>query len=424
MTKKALCLVSIFMLLPALAFCQETILASLDKFPGVVVTKKKSPHYKEYYELMLPQPLDHSNPESKKFKQKVIVGYNGAESPTIMDIQGYAIQSINDMPELIKCNLIMVEHRYFGQSVPDSLDWRYLTVKQAADDCHTIRELFRDIMPGKWMTTGFSKGGQAALAYKMHYPNDVDATLLYSTPVKNKMVDNRIEAFMKRTATSECGRKVTAFQKLAFRKKKDLVPLFQNFAVKSGLKFTSLEPESVFDYMLLEYPFSFWQNCNDCDVIPDSTDSHTDILQHIITVIPPRFYSDENIKIINPAFYMFYHELGYYEYDEAPFKKWLKNKDYPNRVFAPGRDSIPFNDTYLKQLTVFLTGKKANNIMFIYGALDPWAAVQAQLKFNKSSVKYIVKTGCHRSRIYQLPVEFQNQAFTLLSFWLQWDVGK
>ena len=99
---------------------------------------------------------------------------------------------------------------------------------------------------------------------------------------------------------------------------------------------------------------------------------------------------------------MLYHEFGYYEYDLAPFKNWLKNKEYSNATFAPKNVKIVFDESYLKELNMFINSNKANNIIFIYGENDPWALVQPDLSANKKSKKFIVKNGCHKSRVSDL----------------------
>ncbi len=64
----------------------------------------------------------------------------------------------------------MVEHRYFGESRPDSLYWNLLTVEQAAKDHHKIIETMKMIYDKQWITTGISKGGQTTYIYKYYFP--------------------------------------------------------------------------------------------------------------------------------------------------------------------------------------------------------------------------------------------------------------
>jgi hypothetical protein len=156
-------------LLSATTFSQSSILPLLLKIEGITVLQKEHPEFKEYYEIMVEQQLDHFNPGKRVFRQKVLIGYNGANAPVVMETEGYAIGKAVRPSYLPNCNLMVVEHRYFGKSLPDTLIWDYLTIKQQCYDLHHIRTVFTGLFKGKWMTTGISKGGQTAIAYKMYH---------------------------------------------------------------------------------------------------------------------------------------------------------------------------------------------------------------------------------------------------------------
>lgn len=412
----------IILLLPFAIFAQGTINVQLQSVKGITITKKENTGFKEYYEIMVDQPVDHFNSINKVFKQRIFVGFNNIEAPTVMETEGYAIGNVSK-PNFIKdCNLISVEHRYFGKSLPDSLDWKYLTIKQAAYDLHHIRELFGQIFKGKWMTTGISKGGQTAVAYKMFFPKDADASIAYVTPIKNSINDKRIETYLKTVSKTECGKKVFSFQKFALRNKTELLKEFDKYVLSKGYVFSKMKNETVFEYLLLEYPFAFFQNCFDCNLIPDSTALPEKIINEIITVVPPRYYSDAFKSKWETPFYMFYHELGYYEYDIADVKQWLKNDSYSNNIFVPQNIKINFDDTYLTSLNKFINDRKTEKLIFIYGELDPYTSTQPNIEKNKNCLKMIVKNGCHKSRIADLSLEQQKQVFIKLSTWLQWKI--
>ena len=84
---------------------------------------------------------------------------------------------------LFKTNMIEVEHRYFGESIPfmqddstitdETLNWDYMTARNEAADLHRVNQLFKKIYEGKWIATGISKGGQTAMLYRTFYPDDV-----------------------------------------------------------------------------------------------------------------------------------------------------------------------------------------------------------------------------------------------------------
>ncbi len=409
----------IIFLLSFATFSQQTI----HDIQGITVTQKTSNDFKEYFEVMVEQPLDHFNSTDKVFKQRIFVGINNATAPTVMETEGYAISN-SSLPLFMKgCNYISVEHRYFGKSVPDSLDWTYLTIKQAASDLHHIRELFGKMFTGKWMTTGISKGGQTAIAYKMFFPNDINATLAYVTPIKKSVDDSRLADYLKSTSKTECGKKIFALQQFAFRNKTTLLNEFEKHTQEKKYIFAKMTSEKVFEYLLLEYPFAFYQNGFDFRCIPDTTATPAEIVGEIVSVVSPRFYSDAFRQNLEPSFYMFYHELGYYEYNLTPFKQWLSSDNYPNNIFAPQNATINFDTTYLTSLNKFISNSAAEKLIFVYGEFDPYTSTRPIFDNNKNCLTVIAKSGCHKSRIADLTEEQQQIIFRQLSTWLQWTVG-
>lgn len=391
---------------------QKNTLKQLQKIKGITVTVKQNNDFNEYYIITIEQPVDHFHNTGKVFKQRIYVSINNTLAPTVMETQGYAIQTATNLPFLKEYNSINIEHRYYGNSIPDSMEWEYLTVKQAASDYHYIRELFKNIFTGTWMSMGISKGGQAAIAYKMYFPNDVAATLAYVTPIKNSINDVRLADYLHSIQSTECGAKIYALQKYIFENKATFLTAFNKRVV------SDFDNETVFDYMLLEYPFAFFQNCFNCASVPDTISPTEQILDGIIEAVPLRFYSTAFKQRLMPSFYMFYHELGYYEYDLTSVKKWLKNKEYPNNIFAPDNATLNFDTSYLYNINKFITSPEEHKIIFVYGRLDPYTA----LKANSPHV-FIAKNGCHKSRINDLSAAQQKEIFVLLSNWLKCSVG-
>lgn len=400
-------------------FSQQTF----QDIKGISVTQKTSGPFKECYEIMVDQPLDHFNSCNKFFRQRIIVGFNNKDAPTVMETEGYALSN-SSLPAFMKgCNYISAEHRFFGKSLPDSLDWTYLTIKQASGDLHHIREVFGQVFKGTWMTTGTSKGGQTAIAYKMFFPNDANATLAIVTPIKNGINDKRFSEYILSTSKTDCGKKVFAFQQFAFRKKKALVKEFERYVQDEGYSYGNMKTETVFEYLLLEYPFAFYQNCFDCKLIPDTAEKMTKIVSEIASVVSPRFYSEAFRQELEPSFYMFYHELGYYEYDLTPFKQWLSGEIYPNNIFAPRNITPKFDTTYLASLNEFITNPTTEKLIFVYGELDPYTALGPSFNHNNNCLTIIAENGCHKSRVADLSTEQQQKVFSLLSTWLRWKVG-
>lgn len=396
------------------AFSQSEIFKDqFSIFFDYTIIPKTNTNFKEYYEITIQQAVDHSNP-NKNFNQRIYLGFQDFNAPTVIVTDGYAIDYAskpdysNEIAKELKANLVIVEHRFFGKSVPDSIDWNLLTVKQAADDYHVIKSLLDKLLIGKWLSTGISKGGQAALSYKLFYPKDIEATVVYGTAIKNKQIIYTDQVLANLSQTN-CGKKINELQLYLFKNKSKLLPYFNEFVTEKKLDFKPLDNETVLDYLLLELPFSFWQNGHECLHIPDTAPTLSDLASYLTKVVPPRFFSTANKMQLEPAFYMFYHELGYYEYNTKPFIKFLKQKDYSNKYFAPQNVAIQFDNTFQNQVNAFMKSNDSENIFFIYGQNDPWAL---QTLVNKN--KFIVPDGSHKSRIADFTPEEEAEIYNKL----------
>jgi hypothetical protein len=410
----------LFYSLPAVLFCQKSFKGSLGDIKGFTVKEISNPEFRECYEITVEQQLDHFDRTSPSFKQQLIVGINNIEAPVVMFTEGYALGKISGAEFCKDCNIVYVEHRFFGKSRPDSLNWNFLTIKQAAYDLHHIHKLLSGIFKGRWATSGASKSGQTAIAYKMYFPGDADATIAYATPVKSSVNDERIPEYLNAILNSDCGKKVAAFQKFILRNKAAVYKEFEKYAGERKYTFNKIGSQKAFEYMILEYPFSFFQNCNDCRLIPDTLSPPAKIMDELVAVVPPKFYSDVFVSKLEPSFYMFYHELGYYEYNIESFKQWLPDDNYSNSVFSP-RTGIPFDNTYLTDINKFINDPKTKGIIFIYGDLDPYAGARPSLN-SKGCMKVMIKNGCHKSRLDALNNEQRKEVYSRLSEWLGWTI--
>ncbi len=420
-------LLFVFVLLPLISFAQESeIFNFLKAIPGIEIEKKDTSAFKEFYIIQLPQAVDHKNPDSPTFKQRIYVGFEGFDKPTVMETEGYGAEwvSSNTMSEptkLLKANQLYVEHRYFGPSTPDPLDWRYLTAEQDAGDYHYIRNLFGQVFTGKWIATGVSKGGQTATEYKVFYPVDVDVTIPYVAPINYSKLDPRIDAHFKKVGTRAQRKHIKDIQMYLFKNKSTVLPEWEKISNQYGFKFTEIDAESAFDYSVLEFPFSFWQYTADETKLPDlKTTTPEAMSKYLVRIVPPFWYTDA-ANAYQAANYQFYTQLGYYEYNEKPFKKYLKNKDYPNSAFVPKNVPIVWDPSYQEKLKKFISGKP-QHMIFIYGEADPWGATAADIKPGSGSLKMVQAGGTHGAKIATLSPEQHKLVIETLEQWLGMEI--
>ena len=388
--------------------------------PDLEVKQIKSDSiFAEAYEIMITQPIDHNNPNGPKFKQQIFLSHIDEDKPMVIELDGYAINNRTiELSRLLKCNQIMVEHRYFGESVPAPFDWKYLTIKQAADDHHRIIELFKQFYKGKWISTGISKGGSCAIFHGYFYPNEVDASVPYVGPLNLSIDDQRVYEWIKSVSTPECRKKVFNFQKLCFEKRDTLYPMFLKNAEDKKLSYEIVGAERAYEYAVLEYSFAYWQwSDGDCSKIPDENSSIKEIWDHLLVNGGVSYFSDKDIVGIQPFFYQCYTEFGYYAYEVDQFKDFIKYADGQTAFFIP-KDSNPTYDPQLLKSINNWASNEAENFIFIYGGNDPWSSTGACLTGKKNSIKMVFPGGSHRTRIRSFDKKDKELIYSKLEEWL------
>lgn len=379
---------------------------------------KASVGFKEAYQIMFWQALDHNNPNGDHFLQRVYVSHRDFSKPVVYETEGYSAEKnyIHELSKILEANQIRVEHRFFGASVPDSMQnkWMYLTIFQAANDHHCILEAFKKIYKSKWIATGISKGGQTAVYYRKYFPTDVDVTVGYVCPIAFSPEDPRAYDFFNTVGTKECREKVLNFQKLVLLNRDKIFPMFREAVIDKGYKYR-VSLEAAFEYTVLEYAFSFWQWSDECNLIPGKSASINEIFNHFSQISSFDYFSESDLSTF---FYQALTEIGYYNYDITPFKGLIKYIDKPTYSFmAPKNVAITYNPKPLQEVDEFIKNK-GNNILYLYGELDPWSSCQANISEKTNAVKIVKKGGNHSTRILNLPLEQQELAYKTLEKWL------
>lgn len=364
------------------------------------------------YDLLVKQPIDHAHPEKGFFNQRVILTHKGFKNPTVMETQGYWLNSKrNEIEKLFNANNLNIEYRFFGKSVPDSMLWDYLTEEQATADLHIINQLFRNIYMGKWVSTGISKGGSTTIYYKYFFPADVDLSIPYVAPLDNSLEDKRIYTFLDTMGSLDCRNKIKEFQLFLLKHENEAIEKLKWYSkgAKVHYDYTGNIGKS-FEYAVLEYPFSFWQYyaINDCDSIP-SNNVLDDYLQGLLKSSDIYAFSDEGIKEFEVHYYQAATQCGYYGYNIAPFKKYLNYfKENPSAAFPP-KSVVPntFDITINQKVQKWLD-ENGNNLIYIYGGYDTWTAAGIMPSNKVNSKRFVIpKTNHATARIKNMDIATQ-----------------
>ena len=416
-------------LLPLTIAAQTALQEKLKAISHITEIKPlESKEFAEKYVTYFTQPLDHNRPELGNFRQRVIVSHIGFDRPTVIVTEGYGAgyalspRYREELSRMFNTNMIFVEYRYFLESTPEPRDWQYLTAESSADDLHAVFEAFKKIYPGKWISTGISKGGQTTMLYRTFYPDDVDISVPYVGPLCYGVEDGRHEPFLRQVGTAEERKAIEDFQLEVLKRKATLLPRFEKHCAEKGYEFFG-SIEEIYDYSVLEYSFALWQWGTPVNTIPANDAGDDAIYKHFMAISEPSYFAKGGG---NESFFVqAARELGYYGYDIRPFKKYLSinsSKGYLKKLMLPeDAKHIKFDKTLSKKITKFLK-KNDPKMVFIYGEIDPWSAA-APMWLDTSKKKnmhiFVQPRGSHRARINTLPEEMKQEAISIIKDWLE-----
>ena len=429
MKKLSVSLLVLLFLFAGNGFSQDSVLyKALKNLSGIEVVgaTRKGQQFTEAWEIKFTQPVDHNNPDGAKFTQRMFIGHVGFDRPMVLSTSGYDARGLGgaEPAQLLKANLIRVEHRYFGQSVPDPINWKCLTVWQSASDHHAIVQLFKQLYPGKWISTGASKDGQTTIMFKAFYPNDIDVAIPYVAPLNTAKVDPRIFTFLASVGTPEERQKVVDFQNALFQKKKKIMPLVEEYCNKKKWTFP-MGIDRAYDLNVLEFPFAMWQyGVKKPMDLPGKKAPAKELFDMMMPVTDLNWFSDTGIKQFLPHYYQAMTEMGYYGYDVEPFKKYVKDKTYITYDFTltPYGLDTTFNPKTLPFLHDFVQNK-GDHILYIYGELDTWTATGVtKITGPADALVMILKGGYHGSGIRAFPADEKQKIYDTLGRWLGFTV--
>ena len=428
-TFRILSLLLALYLLPLTAAAQTVLQDKLKAISQITEIKPlETKEFVEKYVTYFTQPLDHNRPELGNFRQRVIVSHVGFDRPTVIVTEGYGAgyalspRYREELSRMFNTNMIFVEYRYFLESTPEPRDWQYLTAESSADDLHAVFKAFKKIYPGKWISTGISKGGQTTMLYRTFYPDDVDISVPYVGPLCYGVEDGRHEPFLRQVGTAEERKKIEDFQLEVLKRKGTLLPRFEKHCTEKGYEFFG-SVEEIYDYSVLEYSFALWQWGTPVSTIPTCDADDDAIYKHFMAISEPSYFAKGGG---NESFFVqAARELGYYGYDIRPFKKYLSiksSKGYLKKLMLPeDAKHIKFDKTLSKKITKFLK-KSDPKMVFIYGEIDPWSAA-APMWLDTSKKKnmhmFVQPRGSHRARINTLPEEMKQEAIRIIKEWLE-----
>lgn len=378
--------------------------------------------------LEFPQPIDHNNPDGPTFNQRVFLKHRDFSKPVVFHTRGYFARpgSEAELTKILDCNEIEVEHRYFDQSVPDSIEWQYLTTAQAAADFHAVAEYFKQFYKGKWISTGASKGGQTALFQEYYYPEDADVIVAYVAPINLSMEDERIPAYLADSiSTPEARERMLNCQRAILERRDEIMPLVLEDLKKTGNEFAT-DTNVCYEYGVFETSFSWWQyQSGDLNDIPLPDAPAEELCNFFMNGLT--FFYKTLYDAFIPFNYQAYTEIGFYGYDTTPFKnqlKYVKSDWASNREFLVQDDwDISFDPKVMNDIHDFLV-HEGNNIIYIYGEYDPWTATGVWPSSETNAIRVTMPAGNHGTDILSFRGAEREKLISALEEWLDVKIDR
>ena len=396
--------------------------------PDVVFEKIDTPEgYEAAFKLMVKQAIDHNDKSKGYFYQKVYLSHKGIDRPVVLITEGYDAKRMRmyELTKLLNANQVEVEHRFFGESLPDSIDYNYLTLEQATADLHHVNEIMRELYKGKFIATGISKGGQTTIYYRYFYPDDVSVSVPYVAPINLSREDTRIYDFFDRVGTEECREDILNFQKRILSHREEALKRLSWFYTGARESFHYMDFQKAFEYAVLEYQFSFWQSGIDCQLIPDDSATVDELVFHLINVSGLDFFSDKSMERLKSHYYMAAHEMGYYAYETEDFEGLLKAlpmQPHPSAIFTPDKMEVPYDSTLTINVYNWV---KDNGDRFIYinGGIDTWSSTAIPPNKKRDALWLFLDGRSHyTARIASMSEKEKNKMIDKLEEWLGMEI--
>ncbi len=399
----------------------------LSAIPGMrVISEQAAPAPFRYLVLGYRQPVDHRRPSAGTFEQRLTLLHRGFDRPLVLHTTGYNVRinpSRSEPARLVDGNQISVEQRFFAPSIPQPVDWRKLNIWQAATDHHRIVGALKALYPGRWLSTGASKGGMTSVYHRRFYPRDVDATVAYVAP--NDVIDklDLYEHFLRNVGTDPaCRERLAAVQRTTLVRRDEFLTRLRAYAQANGFTYDRImgSPEQALELLVLDMPFGFWQYQlqQECATVPDG-DASTDVIWEFLDRVSGfATYTDQGTEPYVPYYYQAGTQLGAPTMPERHLRGLLRypGSDVP-RSFVPREIPMRFEPFVMDDINAWVRFH-GSRLLFVYGENDPWSAEPFRRgPGTRDSYWYEVAGGNHGANIGQLPAAAQAEATAALQRW-------
>jgi hypothetical protein len=191
-----------------------------------------------------------------------------------------------------------------------------------------------------------------------------------------------------------------------------------------------MDPETLYDFAVLEFDFNYWQYISDFDQLIDHNKRSLEELTHnglkntsllisqsdsMLATFPMCIWYFLDRQLAEPFFYQSFTEMGTYGYEEELFPG-LKHTTYSPEFLAGEHPAYSWK--YVKTFNRFLR-KRLRNTIFIYGTEDPWTACKANISPASDNLMILNPNTNHATLIKDVSEEEKKRIKEKLSQWLR-----
>lgn len=407
---------------------EDGIADDIAGLPHVVsVAREESSDFVARFKVFFEQPLDHDNPGAGTFSQLVYVCLTDPDAANVLITEGYYAfdaASTHELAKMLDANQIVVEHRYYGESVINDPAFRYNDAESSCDDLHVVVSELKDVLNGKWISTGRSKSGLTCNMYRACYPDDVDVTIPYGSPFCQSRYDGRIaKALNADIGTPEARTKLTEFQREVLKRRDAMAERWEASAAGQGIRMR-LPADQMIELNIMDFGVGFWAFGFNADEIPGPAASDDEIFNYMVSLSGPDSWDDGSD--VNKYYTEAYKELGHYALPTDGLEDLLTVddcilQDFLKYTFVPDGAPETFSADMHQRVDEFLRETDARYI-FIYGSWDPWCYVGIGNEYVRGNIhRHVLPGGAHHTNISDFDPAAQAEIKSLLDKWIGGD---
>lgn len=397
------------------------VLDHLSDVPGLTILEM-TPHYPGYrsFEGSFRQPADHGQPDGLQYEQRIRIMHRDLKAPTVLFSTGYGLIEFDSLSEpalLVDGNQVSIEHRFFSPSRPEPADWQTLTIEQSANDHHRLIAALKAVYGERWLSTGSSKGGMAAIYHRRFFPDDVEGTIAYVTPLSYGLRDQRFMPFLDQVSEPVCREMMKSFQIEALSRREELRPLLS----QHGFDFGSWGLDAALDFGVQWLRFTVWQYGSDeaCEAIPPTGASDEQVLDYLIQYSPIASLEREALELAEPYYFQAAIELGDPAIDEsylAPLLTVPLGMSARHLVTPGPTKEMIFDAAAMPDIQDWVLAE-GSQLLLVYGEYDPWSAAAIDVSGGLDTHRYVAPFGDHGAGIDDLSPESASAAEDAITRW-------